>query len=280
MSTKAFLGSINWQNSQSNINRSKAVVKTLAQEFSQSKYGSVVTAIAPVNEPAGYQSSKILSTAKQYYYDSYSLIHTPGPLVEVIHDAFQDLSYWNGFMTSGFENVVMDKHSYNVFSDAENRLDWNGHIQVCYLLRLCRRKLSTGLVVFQAMCARGGSISKYNNANLPVIIGEWTTASTDCAKYLNGRGIGARYDGSKSGSSYIGSCSPKTGNKSGFSSNYKVRAYPFLRRHLNINQCIKYRRSCESTMRHRYPRMSAAQGGSIGRGRSVSWKTVCVPTNF
>lgn len=30
--------------------------------------------------------------------------------------------------------------------------------------------------------------------DLWLIVGEWTPAQTDCATYLNGRGIGARYD--------------------------------------------------------------------------------------
>lgn len=42
------------------------------------------------------------------------------------------------------------------------------------------------------------------------ISGEWTSAQTDCAKWLNGLGVGARYDGTFNyngvGSSYIGSC--------------------------------------------------------------------------
>jgi glucan 1,3-beta-glucosidase len=33
---------------------------------------------------------------------------------------------------------------------------------------------------------------------------------TDCAKYLNGKGVGARYDGSYPGSSPIGSCDGKS----------------------------------------------------------------------
>ena len=45
---------------------------------------------------------------------------------------------------------------------------------------------------------------------------------TDCAKYLNGRGVGARYDGSKSGSTRVGSCAGLTGKASTFSSSYKT----------------------------------------------------------
>ena len=45
------------------------------------------------------------------------------------------------------------------------------------------------------------------------IAGEWTGAMTDCAKWLNGKGYGARYDGTFNkdgeGSYYIGSCEGK-----------------------------------------------------------------------
>ncbi|KAF8971704.1 glycoside hydrolase superfamily [Flammula alnicola] len=50
----------------------------------------------------------------------------------------------------------------------------------------------------------------------------WTPASNDCAKYLNGRGVGARYDGSYPGSTRVGSCTGLTGSASTFSSSYKT----------------------------------------------------------
>ena len=59
------------------------------------------------------------------------------------------------------------------------------------------------------------------------IVGEWTPAPTDCAKYLNGRGAGARYDGSLGGSTFVGDCSTKTGSGASFNSAYKT----FLRQY-------------------------------------------------
>lgn len=41
----------------------------------------------------------------------------------------------------------------------------------------------------------GGSISKALKYH-PAVVGEWSGAITDCATWLNGVGIGARYDGS------------------------------------------------------------------------------------
>jgi glucan 1,3-beta-glucosidase len=54
------------------------------------------------------------------------------------------------------------------------------------------------------------------------IVGEWAPAMTDCAKYLNGRGVGARYDGSiKQGSPFHGSCNGQTGPGEAFTQDYK-----------------------------------------------------------
>lgn len=52
-------------------------------------------------------------------------------------------------------------------------------------------------------------------------VGEWSLATHDCAKYLNGRGVGARYDGSYPGSSYVGSCSYYNGQVSNASPAYR-----------------------------------------------------------
>jgi aryl-phospho-beta-D-glucosidase BglC (GH1 family) len=45
---------------------------------------------------------------------------------------------------------------------------------------------------------------------------------TDCAKYLNGRGVGARYDGTRNGSPRVGSCVGLTGSAASFSASYKT----------------------------------------------------------
>lgn len=42
-----------------------------------------------------------------------------GNTLVLIHDAFQPLSYWNGFMTgSNWQGVAMDTHIYQMFSVA------------------------------------------------------------------------------------------------------------------------------------------------------------------
>ena len=88
------------------------------------------------------------------------------------------------------------------------------------------RKLTNGQGVSQSQSQHiqtaCGETSTLQTFTLWPVVGEWTPAMTDCAKYLNGRGVGARYDGTYPGSSFVGSCSGMTGSASTFSSGFKT----------------------------------------------------------
>jgi glucan 1,3-beta-glucosidase len=61
-----------------------------------------------------------------------------------------------------------------------------------------------------------------SDQNLWTVVGEWTPATADCAKYLNARGVGSRYEGTYPGSSRVGSCTGLTGSAASFSQSYKT----------------------------------------------------------
>jgi glucan 1,3-beta-glucosidase len=63
-------GAANWATQQSNIDRTKAVIQSIAEEFSDPQYYGVVTAIGLLNEPAGYLSAQLLNAARQYTSES------------------------------------------------------------------------------------------------------------------------------------------------------------------------------------------------------------------
>ncbi|KAF5368609.1 hypothetical protein D9758_002201 [Tetrapyrgos nigripes] len=199
-----------WHLNQTNIDRTTAVVARIANEFDAPIY-------APLNEPAGYIDG-VLEPTLQYWKDAYAVIrnssHSEAKVL--IHDAFQNLTSLQRFMTPPeFQNVAMDKHIYQVFSDAENQRSEEEHIQfACNLTE----QLST--------------------FDLELYVGEWAPAKTDCAKYLNGRGKGARYDGTFEGSSKIGSCEGLTGSANTFSEDYKT----FLRKYWEV-QTITYEKA-------------------------------------
>jgi len=197
-----------WHSNQTNIARTNAIIKRLANMFKND--ATTVPIIAPLNEPAGFLGNAVLTPTRQFWFDSYGNIRYPfgtaqqSNLISMIHDAFQPLSYWKGFQTPPqFQGVIMDTHIYQVFSNGDIHMTQSQHIQ--------------------SICSRGSSLASFD---LWVLVGEWSPARTDCARYLNGRGIGSRYDGTFPGSSRVGSCTGLSGKASTFSASYKT----FLRK--------------------------------------------------
>ncbi|WVR07519.1 hypothetical protein IAU60_004561 [Kwoniella sp. DSM 27419] len=157
---------------------------------------------------------QMLQTTKQYWKDAYGAARYPNVdssksgLELVIHDAFQNLSTYQGFMTEpDYEGVFIDTHHYQIFNDDYMTWNYDRHIQ--------------GVCDMAAM---------YKASPNSLVVGEWTVASTDCAKYLNGRGIGTRYEGSYPGSTSHGTCSDKSSDASKFSDEYK----DFLRKFYDV----------------------------------------------
>ncbi|KAJ9115610.1 hypothetical protein QFC20_000935 [Naganishia adeliensis] len=134
-------GSANWADDQRNVDRTRGVVQSLASEFSNGQYYGVVTAIAVLNEPAGYLNDNLRDTARQFnsntravrphgirlthlrvFFQSmpitmseigedYSQLLTEEVLTQVIyHDAFQSPSFWNGaFNYPQTSDVMLDQ---------------------------------------------------------------------------------------------------------------------------------------------------------------------------
>ncbi|EST09859.1 Glycoside hydrolase, family 5 [Kalmanozyma brasiliensis GHG001] len=194
-------GAVNWPNDQNNANRAVGVIAQIARRYA--KYGGTVTSIELLNEPAGFVGGNIMDYTKSYYTRGIQASRASFYNAAVmIHDAFLGTSYWNGqYQPPQYQQILLDTHIYQVFSPAEVARNHNDRLNT--------------------FCSQAGGLAA-SNRNLWTIVGEWSTAPTDCAKYLNGRFVGARYDGSFPGSYYVGSCSRKTGDGSNFSTNYKA----------------------------------------------------------
>ena len=116
-------------------------MKSIASEFGP-QY-DIVSAIEPLNEsvlnlllypclvshpnfdrPVGYDGSALLNAVHQYYLDSYENIREKSAnTLELIHDAFQSLSYWNGWQRPPqYQGVALDTHIYQVFTEGVSPL--------------------------------------------------------------------------------------------------------------------------------------------------------------
>ncbi|UZJ57547.1 hypothetical protein CBS101457_006867 [Exobasidium rhododendri] len=198
-------GALNWFTQESYKTRAKTAVQTLAQTFASST--DTVTIIELLNEPLTTSGpSNALSFTQDYYNNAYYAVRYPsGSTVSnfaiAIHDGFQPLSVWaNQLQPPNYQQVILDTHIYSVFNNDQIALSQSNRANY--------------------YCSQRSNIAT-SQTHLYTIVGEWTMAPTDCAKYLNGRGIGARYDGSMAGSTKKGSCASKTGSGANFSTFYK-----------------------------------------------------------
>ncbi|CCD24387.1 glycoside hydrolase family 5 protein NDAI_0D00730 [Naumovozyma dairenensis CBS 421] len=166
------------------------VIKYLLKKYSSNQFTDTVIGVELINEPLGpaMDVDKLKNDYLKPCYD-YLRNEVQGDQVIIIHDAFEAYNYWDDFLTAdgGAWGVTIDHHHYQVFSPGE-------------LVRTMDERISV-------TCSWGTGI--LNEAHWSVA-GEFSAALTDCAKWLNGVGIGARYDGSyrkgNDGSYYIGSC--------------------------------------------------------------------------
>ena len=203
-------GPITWQQGDT-VQQTLNAIRALAERYAGDT--DVVTSIELLNEPLGPVLD--LSQVKAFYYNGWGTVRdSNGDTVVVIHDAFQDIdSYWNGFMNaqSGVNDVMLDTHQYQIFDQGQVSQSPSQHVA--------------------AACGLGPKVASTDKW---LVVGEWTGAQTDCAKWLNGLGKGARYDGTLSGSSYVGSCDGKyTGTVANLSSDDKKNIRSFIEAQLD-----------------------------------------------
>lgn len=126
----------------------------------------------------------------QFFYDSYGNIRFPfgssktSNTVELIHDAFQPLSFWNNKFTSseGFQGVMMDTHIYQMFSnDVRPMLKWPFCFNVDRLwITISQLVALSNSAHISTACDHAQDLSTFD---LWIVAGEWTPAATDCGAY-------------------------------------------------------------------------------------------------
>ncbi|KAF2454608.1 putative Exo-beta-1,3-glucanase [Lineolata rhizophorae] len=165
------------------VDQTLQVIRRIAEKYAREDYQDVVIGLELLNEPQG--GSLDQNIIRQFNWDGIGNVRTVSDTTVIFSDAFLHPSSYNGLYMpdAGVHNVAVDHHYYQVFDP--NTVAWE---------QWQHR---------QAVC---NDIGSYDGSDKWLFIGEWTGAMTDCAKYLNGYGEGARYDGTFPGSWYVGSC--------------------------------------------------------------------------
>ncbi|KZT57138.1 glycoside hydrolase family 5 protein [Calocera cornea HHB12733] len=177
-----------------NAQRTLDYIRTLTEFVSQPQYTNVVQYFGIVNE--AFVQTIGQPQMQAFYLEAHDLIRGitglgegKGPFIG-IHDGFIGMNQWAGFL-AGSDRVALDTHPYNAFNDASTAPLSSFIPSPC---------TGWGPELNASMDAFGFSAA-----------GEWSAAVNDCGKWVNGVGLGTRYEGTYPGSTtVIGNCSAWT----------------------------------------------------------------------
>ena len=91
-------------------------------------------------------------------------------------------------------------------------------------------------------CNQSQSFVEFESSNIWTVVGEWSNALTDCAQWLNGRGIGARWEGkwgTASDQQVFGTCQGYTGDSSTFSQQYKDQMRKYFELQIEVGERVQ-----------------------------------------
>jgi len=141
-----------------NIDHALTAITNLVDRY---KDHPAVLGLQPLNEPWEFTPMDELKT---YYWDGYLIMKRAAPTWKyVMHDAFLfELKIWGGFM-DGCPDRALDTHIYQAW-----------------------RAPSSRVAFYQEACSWKRRIAEMELAFGPVIVGEWSLATDNCAMWLNG----------------------------------------------------------------------------------------------
>ncbi|KAI8053165.1 glycoside hydrolase superfamily [Gilbertella persicaria] len=172
------VGFLNGTHGEENADKTIKVVNEMIQFFTKPEWSNVVPVFGVLNEPAMIKIPE--KKVRKWYETSYEAIRKMlgpgnGPYL-TYHDGFYPLKYWEGFFGPQREKAILETHLYLIFN--------NG------LVSMPRSQQ----VEFPCTAWKNDLENASKNIS-PTLVGEFSVATNDCAKYLNGIGMGARYDG-------------------------------------------------------------------------------------
>ncbi|KAJ6489935.1 glycoside hydrolase family 5 protein [Mycena sanguinolenta] len=173
-----------------NAQRSLDYIRIIAEFISQPEYAPVIAIFGITNEPWGPSITQ--DVLSRYYLQAYNNVRLAsgigagnGPFVS-FHEGFLGPQQWSGFLPNA-DRASLDMHTYLCFQGQE-------------------ATPVTGRT--SDPCNSWGSLFNSTMADFGMIVaGEWSLALTDCGLYVNGVGLGTRYEGD-----YPGTSTPSLGN--------------------------------------------------------------------
>lgn len=173
-----------WLDEKENMDLTYEVVEYFFKKYGGEEYEDIVTSLEVVNEPFAFILDK--DDLREFYEYAYQCARENDVKANLFfHDGFLPIGSWDEFMNDSntYSNITIDHHLYEIFSEHQIALDIDQHI---------KNVENQGVAL---------ALQPHHR-----VVGEFSGAITDCTKYINGVGFGARYDGTFSKTKPVGSC--------------------------------------------------------------------------
>ncbi|KAJ1957462.1 hypothetical protein EC988_000820 [Linderina pennispora] len=169
-------GTPEWLLSRTNIDRTlDALTKMTSMVLD---WDDVVYGIQILNEPSRWKWS--VESIFGFYKEAYDLVRSIAPNVYfMIHDTFLGPNDWGTLVSSNWTNTLMDTHIYQMFDNYMVTINETAHISM--------------------VAEMAQNVTKFDRGNTRVVVGEFSAATHDCTKYINGLGRGSRWEGTLEG---------------------------------------------------------------------------------
>mmetsp|Transcript_49478 Transcript_49478/g.120105 ORF Transcript_49478/g.120105 Transcript_49478/m.120105 type:complete len:759 (-) Transcript_49478:186-2462(-) len=162
--TAEWMGKFNYANASypdinyGNIQHALDVIQIIVDRY---KGHPAVLGLEPVNEP--WQFTPI-DELKKFYWEGYLIVKRDAPYWKyIMHDSFRlDPKIWGGFM-AGCPERAIDTHIYQAWRDPDSRIGY-----------------------YKDACDQKVKIADMEREFGPIVVGEWSLATDNCAMWLNG----------------------------------------------------------------------------------------------
>lgn len=185
---------LNWLKSETSRDLTMAIWESIFETYLSRNVTNSVVGIEIMNEPLSPRLDEY--SMKEYYYKAFEL-YKQGNINSdnttfVIHDAFKEIGHWNLYLNPDYNNVTAQYANFsNITFQASSILVDHHHYEVFTEFQLHNNQSSRITDIMNYAESVSSELSFH-----PALIGEFSAALTDCALWINGVGIGARYDGS------------------------------------------------------------------------------------
>lgn len=211
-------GKVGWFDQEINLKVTMKALEYIFQKYGDASLADTITGIEIVNEPMipSLNESKVL----QFTYDSYYHFREKYGSENwfVVQEGFEPIGYWNHHLNDNFSNISL---SYTTCKNISN-VTLNDQQFSGIVIDHHHYEVFSSSQLEKSAVERVEGIISYANAIQeeqkfhPSLVGEWSGAITDCARWLNGVGTGARYDNTFSPDQLIREEKSKTAFKSRF----------------------------------------------------------------